>query len=1201
MHPFSSSLPMLGQTCRRVGDDHTKNRPQPALRALALLGIAGAWLATCTPSPPYADEDRREPAAAPNLSSATGEPSEGGAESPEPATGFALFQESLKLVSLQQEAQRHMKEERWEDAIAALEQVVEISSRLPASPVPELTHTQLSNLYIFLGDHPAAVDHERRRLAIVERRGASDAEIATALLDLGLAERMAGDSAAAEHLERALALRARLFGEEHPETAEIYEALGVFYQEREERSKARELLERARAIKERHLPPDDPRLATVYVNLATVYRSEGRLEEARELLEKALAIGNRRGSLGPIDLAVILGTLGHVQWELGEWEEAKASLRRAIELTTSVVGPDHPQLITDLANLAHVHNDLGELTEAEELLRRASDIAHRTLGASHRLTLEAVHSLGTILMMAGKWEESRALLTRNLSERESLLGEDHVDTAVSRVVLGQLLAELGSPDHGFALMAEAILDLATAGRLEDPIVTEVILYAVDTMVQFRLSAKERLEAQVWNEVLTDVRVKFETVYGPDSLKLAGVYEVFAKSALASGNPHQAREFHDRVRRIHDALGLEIHPAKAVYFGNEASIRRALGDLSGALEAMERAVELFVRIYGRESIRAAQVRIDLASLLEATGEIGRARDFLVESLTIEEQVLTRVLAAGSEADQRRFLRTLYDSSILAVSFHHRSAPHDQLTLRLALETVLRRKGRDLDAAVLRARLVRESSGAEIEEMRGELRRLRSLWTRNLISGEHKPEVSWAKIEELERRLADAAGAAALPTATIAEVQRALPPDAALVEIVAVEMPDVVHDRNEDKRYLAYLLPAKGDPQYVDLGVAEHIDRAVTTFLDALTQRDRSVGRAARELDALTLARLRPRLADVRTLLISPEGELLRVPFAALVDEQGRYIVARYAISYVTSGRDLVALREPRESPREKPWVFADPDFARAGIEAPGVLDRLALSDLPGSQEEALEVGELLRLPPERILIGPHATERAVKQVRGPLVLHLATHGFLLPEPESHESDRLQRGLVRSGLALAVEHDRDGEPADDGFLSALELAELDLAGTEIAVLSACDTGRGEFMDGFGLFGLRRALALAGARTQVTSLWSVDDRATADLMRSWYAQIINGVPRGEAWRRTQLAAITGSDLPELGRPVRGTKPKASDESEALFSSHPYYWAAFILSGDTGPVSGMQAVVLDVVQRQTQSERPRRRHADQDQRSEP
>src|SRR4029453_5485803 len=184
----------------------------------------------------------------------------------------------------------------------------------------------------------------------------------------------------------------------------------------------------------------------------------------------------------------------------------------------------------------------------------------------------------------------------------------------------------------------------------------------------------------------------------------------------------------------------------------------------------------------------------------------------------------------------------------------------------------------------------------------------------------------------------------------------------------------------------------------------------------------------------------------------------------------------------------------------------------------------------------------------------ATEAAIKQVRGPSILHIATHGFFLSDRKDSsaetrgatdgdslgEADRrlgrwvaqVKDPLLRSGLALAgANQGHSGD--DDGVLTALEVAGLDLWGTKLVVLSACDTGVGEVKNGDGVYGLRRALVLAGAESQMMSLWPVSDRSTSDLMAAYYTRLTNGESRSGAFPQVQLEMLR-------------RKPRA----------HPYYW---------------------------------------------
>jgi CHAT domain-containing protein len=169
---------------------------------------------------------------------------------------------------------------------------------------------------------------------------------------------------------------------------------------------------------------------------------------------------------------------------------------------------------------------------------------------------------------------------------------------------------------------------------------------------------------------------------------------------------------------------------------------------------------------------------------------------------------------------------------------------------------------------------------------------------------------------------------------------------------------------------------------------------------------------------------------------------------------------------------------------------------------------------------------------RALTGADALESRITACRSPRILHIATHGFFLPDRlpsrggETLATHPLETNpLLRSGLALAGANAwLDGaalpEEADDGLLTAEDVTGMNLAGTELVVLSACDTGLGEYRSGEGVFGLRRAFALAGAQMLVMSLWQVPSEQTTVLMEVFYDRLANGRPAADALREAKAA---------------------------------------------------------------------------------
>lgn len=373
-----------------------------------------------------------------------------------------------------------------------------------------------------------------------------------------------------------------------------------------------------------------------------------------------------------------------------------------------------------------------------------------------------------------------------------------------------------------------------------------------------------------------------------------------------------------------------------------------------------------------------------------------------------------------------------------------------------------------------------------------------------------------------------------------------------------------------RYLALLLFADGRSRAIDLGLAEPIDSAALRLHEALANRSVSYQPAAHALYQLAFRPLLPHLGNAQRLFISPDSQLTLVPFAALHDGS-RFLVDVLDITYLTSGKDLLP-RPDDSSATHSVVVLADPDFGSvlatpsvAAQATPALTERSASLErfyasrfapstdspwppLPGTRREAETIHRLL--PHAQLLLGPAATKQALLTLDTPGILHIATHGFFREDSADPSPTLAPDPLLRSGLVLAGASAQQAPsgplPREETLITALELAGLDLWGTQLVVLSACDTGRGAIKLGQGVYGLRRALVIAGAEAQVSSLWKINDESTRQFMEAYYSNLLAGVGRTSALRQAM-------------REFRRKQP------------HPYYWAPFIALGSDEPLQGM------------------------------
>jgi CHAT domain-containing protein/tetratricopeptide (TPR) repeat protein len=994
--------------------------------------------------------------------------------------------------------------------------------------------------------------------------------------------------------QRALAIREQLLGPEHLDTATSLNHLGVILFSMGRPQEARPLLERSLAVRRKLLAPGDPDIAETLTNLGAVWLDLGDVKNARSCLEEAVGIFSHAfGRAHPAALHAMT-QLGMALKAGGDLQGAKALQEEALPLAEILQADAETYAV--LNNLGGLSLDLGDLGQAQTYFERAVRHCETKFGPEHPWTALSLNNLGGALREAGDLHGAKLYFERSLAIRETIFHGDHPEVANGLINVGGVLLNLGNAEGARQAFEKA---LGILERLYGP-GHPAIVPSLTNLAQAHLGLHDLGGAAALLEKALAIQ---DQLPEPETMATSVVLASLGATLMEKGELARAQGYFQRALRIREASHGESHPATASILNSLGVLRLIQGDRKVARPLLERALIILTDKLGPQHPDTLWSLRNMAGALELDGETDRAIEVEEAALEGEERSLLSLLSMGSEADKALALSVLNGSVHSAVSLHARAAPDNPRALRLAFTTVLRRKGRILDATVEGLRYARGSQDPRSQQQLEILRSRREQWAFLLLRP--PPGVS---PEERRRRLQELAEGIHTVAAELAErnpayrqedsavnvdtVQPLLGRGTALVELFQYRpwRPITAGNRTwwDEPRYVAYVLHHDGPPRWADLGLAAPIERAVEDFRRSLAEVRPDVLQRGRALDALTMAKVRPLVGDAEDLILSPDGSLQLVPFAALVDEEGRYLIERYSLRYVTSGRDLLRF-ESKAASQEPGLLLGDVDFeampgprSRNGeAQRSADLSSLRFGRLPGTGEEVRAIGALLQLPAQRVLTGPAATERAVKDLHGPEILHVASHGFFLPDAAAEGAGPIfaelqpprplqEDPLLRSGLALSGFNRRlQSAGPDDGVLTALEVADLDLCGTQLVVLSACGTGLGDVRSGQGVFGLRRALALAGAQAQAMSLWQVADEATRDLMIAWYRLMLAGVSKAEALRRIQLAALAGQPLPQTGQRLRGTQRRELPAVERLAGArHPYYWAGWILAGDPRPL---------------------------------
>ncbi|NEO91069.1 MAG: CHAT domain-containing protein, partial [Moorea sp. SIO3G5] len=615
---------------------------------------------------------------------------------------------------------------------------------------------------------------------------------------------------------------------------------------------------------------------------------------------------------------------------------------------------------------------------------------------------------------------------------------------------------------------------------------------------------------------------------------------------------------------------------ATSLNNLAGLYKSQGRYGEAEPLYRQALALWKKLLGEDHPDVADSLNNLAALYWAQGDPTSALNFFSQGLEVQEKNLDYNLGTGSESQKQDYLNTLSGTTYGAISLHLQQIPNNQKAAHLALTTIVRRKGRILDTTTNSWQRLRQNLTPEDQQSLDQLNDTHSQLAKlyHQGPGNQSPDDYKTQLEELTKKKETQEKALleespefqrATQVATLEAVQAQLPTDAVLIEFFQYRPFNPKAPPNQlwgKPRYAVYTLDSDGRFQGIDLGLAEEIDPLIADFTAAIRNpgiRISQVKDAARELEEVILAPIRAQIGNSNHLIISPDGALNLIPFEALVDKNNQFLIENLTFTYLTSGRDVLRFPVQTRS-QQRPVLIADPIFGKPGetvqlAQNPtrsGNWPQRKLPPLPGTRDEAEAIAEIL--PQAQIRLGRQATEAVIKQAHRPSILHIATHGFFEGNQrvdslvEKNPLLRSRLTLLNSGLVLAgVQNYQSGNLADvvqDGVLTALEASGLNLYGSELVVLSACETGLGELSQGEGVYGLRRALVLAGSQSQVISLWQVDDESTKELMVSYYHKLNQGLGRSEAMRQAQLEMQQNQKY-----------------------QHPYFWAAFINSGNWKP----------------------------------
>lgn len=986
--------------------------------------------------------------------------------------------------------------------------------------------------------------------------------------------------------ENALQLREQAPGRENPETAACLVLLGRIADGKDDFARGAELYKQALAIAEKTSGKSSLETANALDGQARNFTATAKFAEAEEAGKQALHIREEKLQPNDILIATSLETLADLYKEKSDYATAASMAGRAFEIAQKTSGPDDLPYADAESTLGRIAIGQTNYARAEELLTHASKTKKMVGGENSLMYAESLADLGSVYLNKRDNVRAEEFSSQAQVLMEKLLGPDHLKVAT-------LL-------HNRGLIAYRRFDTSTSENfyLRSLAIKEKALGPEHPWLGITLN---NLGLLYWRqsdnyskaaEYFRRAEIIFEKFDGPQSFPVAQTLSNLGIMAKHTGDYKGAEEYYLRALSIMEKLNGPNHLTVEVTVESLGILYRDHGEYAKAEPYLLRALQITKDSRGPEHPEVARILRNLARLYSAAGNPARTRECWWEAVAIEEKDLPLNLAVGSERQKLAYFDPYLDTLNKAISFQLHLDPENDDSRKLAVTILLQRKGRILDALANNLEGLRNRSNAEDRALLDKLTEITAKLANLVLSGpgktslpEHLQQIKTltGQRDALESEIGKRSAGYYQSSAgvTLNAVQASIPADAALVEYAVYEPYDPKQPDESNthlgERYAAYVITGN-EVRSTDLGDAKTIDAAIGALRRALRDPEsHNIKKMARAVDEKIMRPVRALAGNPRHLLIAPDGQLDLIPFEALVDENGHYLVEQCLFTYLSTGRDLLRMGTPRAS-RTDVAVVADPNFGEPKVRSVSAAPNtrahsvtrsisrgndsssIYFAPLEGTKAEAQAIRSLFHQA--QVFTGDQATKATLLGLNAPGILHIATHGFFLEGPKKDgwvgifmsdtqagtSSEDVENPLLRSGLALSGANlNRRG--GDSGILTALEASNLNLWGTKLVTLSACDTGIGEVRAGEGVFGLRRAFVLAGAESMVMSLWPVSDYTTREMITAYYTGLKNGRGRGEALRQAEL-----SMLKRKGR------------------EHPFYWASFIESGEWANLNGQR-----------------------------
>lgn len=935
--------------------------------------------------------------------------------------------------------------------------------------------------------------------------------------------------------------------------------------------------------------PSLENLGFAYRNVGAALNMKGKYGEAERYLTESYKVFESNDITSSDVFYILLNDLALFYNETGKFSLSEEFFLKALEISNRKFSEFSNKSALILNNLALLYTNLGRYKEAEVYFHKSLSVTETISGRTSSDFLNVLNNLGLLYVTTGRYPLAESNFKEVVATGKDVLGENNPAFLRFYGNLAFLYFSMNRLKD-----AEEVYDYLTQLALKiggDALVEYSYFQNNLSLIYFYTDRSEKAEA-IFDKGLEIIK----NSAGEENIVYA---RMLSNYGLVSGylNKYEKAEslFVKSLSILEKIVG-QLEPTYITALNNLSEIYLRKQDYQESEKSFQKVIELFTSIFDENHPDFVNYAMNLTAVKILLDKYEEAETFFGKIFDSHRSQVSSYFPYLSEKEKTSYLNKLRrDMSIFAsyaaYRYEDKKTISSELTnLRIFYKSILQNSSKKVFEAVS------QSDDPEIINTYNDLKSNREFLAKLYSIPRIEVEAAGINIDsieavtnEFEKLLNELTGLDNQSNSyvSVSEIKSKLKNGEAVIEIIRHSNEDFTRDKDEDIQYTFLIIrPDFEIPVMVNIDNGRFLESLLyinfRKNLSEMTAPNYFEYEDADYTDSAYIYYWQPiaiHLSGINKIYISADGIYNKLNAATFKNpETQKYLIEDFDISYITGLRDILDINSSTNKKGAKDAVLIGyPNYFMSVSEiaenssvyyaserdvttssAVGELDSLTrynIGLLPGTEIEIKIIDSLLIKAGYNVesYLWNNAVEEAVKIVQSPQILHIATHGFFINDVTSKsekvmgiQTDKAaENPLLRAGLLLAGSNttlnsaDPDLFNYDDGILTAFEAQNLNLDNTELVVLSACETGLGEIVNGEGVYGLQRALIVAGADAILMSLWKVNDEATQKLMTYFYENFVQTGDKAASLKLAQLKL----------------------KEELTF---PYYWGAFILIGE-------------------------------------